>query len=68
MNPLAEYKQTLGYPPSRWHISPEHPFLERYWLGLLASMPSVRVLEVGYQAGGFAVPLILAMRERADFE
>jgi len=25
------------------------------------------VLEVGYQAGGFAIPLILAMRDRPDF-
>lgn len=67
MTTLQEYYQALGYPRSRWHIGAEHPLLERYAIDLLGRMPRARVLEVGYQSGGFAVPVILAMRDRADF-
>ena len=67
MRTLAEYYANLGYPKARWHIGGEHPSLEQYAVRLLESLPSARVLEVGYQSGGFAVPVILAMRERPDF-
>jgi predicted O-methyltransferase YrrM len=64
---LAAYYAALGYPTSRWHIGAEHPLLEEYAIRLLATLPCARVLEIGYQAGGFAVPLILAMHTRPDF-
>jgi predicted O-methyltransferase YrrM len=64
---LAEYYESLGYPPSRWHVGAEHPALEEYAVSFLRSLPRARVLEIGYQAGGFAVPLILALRNRPDF-
>lgn len=67
MGTLAEYYESLGYPQSRWHVGAEHPALEQYAVGLLRRLSRARVLEVGYQAGGFAVPLILAMRDRPDF-
>ena len=67
MTTLSEYYQGLGYPGSRWHIGREHPHLEEYAIRLLHGMPRAKVLEVGYQAGGFAVPVILAMRGRPDF-
>jgi predicted O-methyltransferase YrrM len=64
---LARYYASLGYAPSRWHIGAEHPRLEEYAIGLLAASPGARVLEVGYQAGGFAVPLMLALHGRPGF-
>jgi predicted O-methyltransferase YrrM len=68
MEALKEYYRSLGYPESRWHIGPEHPHLEDYAIRLLETLPRARVLEVGYQAGGFAVPLILRCHSRPDFE
>lgn len=68
METLEEYYKRLGYPESRWHIGPEHPRLEEYAICLLETLPRARVLEVGYQAGGFAVPLILRCHSRPDFE
>ena len=65
---LQEYYEDLGLPDSHWHIGPEHPALENYALRLLADLPQARVLEVGYQSGGFAVPVILAMQDRPGFE
>ena len=67
MSELAAYYTALGYPASRWHIGAEHPLLEEYAIRLLGTLPRARVLEVGYQAGGFAVPLILAMHARPGF-
>jgi predicted O-methyltransferase YrrM len=64
---LAAYYEALGYPPSRWHIGAEHPSLEAYAIRLIGDRPRARVLEVGYQAGGFAVPLILALHGRPGF-
>jgi predicted O-methyltransferase YrrM len=64
---LPEYYESLGYPRGRWHIGNEHPHLEEHAIRLLREMPRARVLEVGYQAGGFAVPVILAMQHRPDF-
>jgi predicted O-methyltransferase YrrM len=65
---LFEYYHSLGLSPSQWHVGPEHPYLEEYVIRLLHTLPAVRVLEIGYQSGGFAVPVILAMRGRSDFD
>jgi len=64
---LAEYYTSLGYTPEVWHIGQEHRHLENFALCLLKQLPRVRVLEIGYQTGGFAVPVILEMQERPDF-
>lgn len=64
---LAEYYQSLGFPTSKWHVGAEHPYLEQYAIRLLQTLSGGRVLEIGYQAGGFAVPVILAMQGRPDF-
>jgi hypothetical protein len=50
-----------------WHIGQEHPHLENYALRLLRQLPRSRVLEIGFQAGGFAVPVIMKMQDRPDF-
>lgn len=68
MHALADFYEALGYPKSRWHIGPEHPSLETYAIRLLESLPNARVLEVGYQAGGFAVPIIVGLQHHPRFE
>jgi predicted O-methyltransferase YrrM len=68
MSALAEYYKDLGFPPSAWHIGPEHPALERVVLRLLNNAPAARVLEIGYQSGGFAVPIVLALHARPGFQ
>ncbi|MDP2382644.1 MAG: class I SAM-dependent methyltransferase [Nitrospirota bacterium] len=65
---LLEYYQSLGLSASQWHVGPEHPYLEEYVIRLLRTLPAVRVLEIGYQSGGFAVPVILAMQGRSGFD
>ncbi len=67
METLAEYYAELGYGEDTWHVGPEHPYLENYALDVLAGMPRARVMEIGYQAGGFAVPVILGMQDHPDF-
>lgn len=67
MKELSAYYEALGYPPARWHIGAEHPLLEETAIRLLGNRPRARVLEIGYQAGGFAVPLILALHGRPGF-
>jgi predicted O-methyltransferase YrrM len=67
MMTLEEYYSGLGYGPDQWHIGQEHPHLENFAIYLLKQLRTARVLEIGYQAGGFAVPLILEMRKRRDF-
>jgi hypothetical protein len=64
---LAEYYRALGYTSDRWHIGQEHPYLEDFAIRLLRQLSRARVLEIGYQAGGFAVPIILEMQEHPDF-
>lgn len=60
MNALSDYFASDGLPDKKWHIGPEHPLLENYAIDLLEKGgASKRVLEIGYQSGGFAVPIIL---------
>ena len=64
---LEEYYVSLGLPRSAWHVGPEHPALEELALRLLGSMRTARILEIGVQAGGFAVPVIAGAARRAGF-
>jgi hypothetical protein len=64
---LADYYQSSGLPASSWLIGPEHPALEDLGLRLLANTNSARILELGVQSGGFAVPVILAAARRERF-
>lgn len=64
---LRDYYTSLGLDEEAWHIGPEHPALEELGLALLASTRRRRILEIGVQAGGFAVPVILATAERPGF-
>ena len=54
MMTLAEYYAALGYTSDHWPIGLKHPYLENYVLRLIEKFPWARVLEIGYQAGGFA--------------
>lgn len=67
MKTLREAYEECGLTTKQWHVGPEHPHLENFAIKLLRAMPRARVLEIGYQAGGFAVPVIVQMQERFDF-
>ena len=64
---LAEYYQALGLPGDAWHLGPEHPALERFALRVLDGSARARILEVGVQSGGFAVPVITDAAARPGF-
>jgi hypothetical protein len=64
---LSEFYIREGLNRDQWHIGPEHPYLEEFALGILSKKKLKRVLEIGYQAGGFAVPLILASQGDPGF-
>ena len=61
MSSLAAYYQAVGLDASQWHVGPEHPRLEEHAIEVLRARRGRRLLEIGYQAGGFAVPVITAM-------
>ena len=61
---LQAYYESQGIP---YHIGKEHPALEQYALSVLWGMGHRHVLELGYQAGGFAVPIIYALSGRPTF-
>ncbi len=67
MKTLAEYYTDLGYPLSVWHLGDEHPAIENYAIQLAYRLPRARVLEIGVQSGGFAVPLIMGMQKHPNF-
>lgn len=64
---LQQYYARLGLPEEAWHIGPEHPSIENLAIRLLATTRQARILEVGVQSGGFAVPVILSSAHRAGF-
>ena len=64
---LAQYYRHLGLAEQSWHIGPEHPGLELFILRVLGNLAQSRTLEIGVQAGGLAVPLILGAADRPGF-
>ncbi|MBZ5684402.1 MAG: class I SAM-dependent methyltransferase [Acidobacteriia bacterium] len=64
---LARHYCSEGVPDDRWHIGPEHPALERAALEVLETMAARHVLEIGFQAGGFSVPIVLALHRDPRF-
>jgi len=64
---LVDYYNNSGLPAGAWLVGPEHPALEELGLRLLATASSARILELGVQSGGFAVPVILAAARRERF-
>jgi len=64
---LVQHYRNEGLPDEAWHIGPEHPALERVALEVLETMVSHHVAEIGFQAGGFAVPIILALHREPGF-
>jgi len=63
---LQEYYADLGLVEDAWHVGPEHPGLEELGISLL-DHGKARILEIGVQSGGFAVPVILATAGRPGF-
>ena len=66
-NALARHYQKEGVPDDAWHIGPEHPALERAALEVLETLVGRHVVEIGFQAGGFAVPIIFALHRDPRF-
>jgi SAM-dependent methyltransferase len=64
---LARYYLDRGLSEDQFCLGEEHPGLENLALALLRESDSRRVLEIGYQSGGFAVPLILELNETVGF-
>jgi hypothetical protein len=64
---LARHYQSEGLHDEAWHIGPEHPALERTALEVLDSLVGRNVVEIGFQAGGFAVPVICALHRDPRF-
>jgi hypothetical protein len=64
---LVDYYGNSGLPAGAWLVGPEHPALEELGLRLLANTKSARILELGVQSGGFAVPVILVAARRERF-
>ncbi len=64
---LAEFYRAEGLSDDVWHVGAEHPSLENAALEILEEMTSCRILEVGVQSGGFAVPVVLAVAARRAF-
>lgn len=62
---IATYYSRLGLPPEAWHIGPEHPALETLGIGIAERL--VRILELGVQSGGFAIPVVMAVHTRDGF-
>jgi hypothetical protein len=62
---LQQYYASLGLPEAAWLVGPEHPAIEELALAVLATTRGARILEVGVQSGGFAVPVILATFNQA---
>jgi hypothetical protein len=64
---LAEYYARSGLAAGSWLVGPEHPALEALGIRLLSNTASARILELGVQSGGFAVPVILSCAHREGF-
>src|SRR2546425_7862704 len=64
---LARHYRNEGVPDDGWHIGPEHPALERAALEVLETLVGRYVVEIGFQAGGFSVPIIFALHRDPRF-
>jgi predicted O-methyltransferase YrrM len=64
---LQQYYRDLGLADDGWHLGPEHPSLEQLGVALVTATKKRRILEIGVQAGGFAVPVILAVAQQTNF-
>jgi predicted O-methyltransferase YrrM len=64
---LAQYYRDLGLPEESWHVGPEHPSLNELGIRLVAATKKRRILEIGVQSGGFAVPVILSVAQAGSF-
>lgn len=48
-------------------MGPEHPRLEQYAIDIMSHLSTKRVLEIGYQSGGFAIPVICRYANEPGF-
>lgn len=64
---LRQYYRDLDLPEECWHVGPEHPSLEELGIRLVTATKRRRMLEIGVQSGGFAVPVILSVAQAGPF-
>lgn len=64
---IRAYYEQAGLPDDAWHIGPEHPGLEQLALRVIEAHSAARLLELGVQSGGFAIPVILATWQTPNF-
>ncbi|MBN1980892.1 MAG: hypothetical protein JW795_05135 [Chitinivibrionales bacterium] len=64
---LIQFYHDKGLTSDQFWLGPEHPALENLAIEVLSKKKSKKVLEIGYQAGGFAIPLILQFKDDDDF-
>jgi hypothetical protein len=64
---LHHYYRSLDLPEESWHVGPEHPGLEELGIRLVMGTKQRRILEIGVQSGGFAVPVVLAVAHAGSF-
>jgi len=58
---LRKFYVDQGLHDKDFHIGPEHPGLEEKALLLVKDIPAPRILEIGYQSGGFSIPMIVTL-------
>ncbi len=64
---LSQYYLDQGLRKEEFWIGPEHPALEEFAIKYLKQSSSKVVLEIGYQAGGFAAPIIYNFKDYESF-
>ncbi len=55
---IIEFYKREGLGPKQYHFGDEHPRLETVIQEILAGQPGKRFLEIGFQSGGTAFPVI----------
>ena len=67
LNDLRTFYENQGLSSADYHIGPEHPGLEEKAIQLIQDHPLPKILEIGYQSGGFSIPIILTLYGKRGF-
>lgn len=65
---LHEWYLRNGVQDGEFCLGPEHPAMEDIAITLLEKRPTKRILEIGYQSGGFAIPVIAHFAQSPGFQ
>lgn len=67
LDELRAFYENQGLTSADYHIGPEHPGLEEKAIQLIQEHQSPKILEIGYQSGGFSAPIILNLCGKRGF-